>query len=280
MRCGRVKKKKIGQILLERNFITEDILKEALEYQARFGTGITQYLLEANYIKEEDLAQCISDQFDVPYLPLRFYDIPEEIIKLVPKDYAKKYWLIPIDRAENVLTVVMANPLDSQAIQEVEKITDCKVQPFVGIISDIIKAIERYYHVSIEEPKLKIRKPAPLFIRTKDYVGPERRKFVRFKAKIDIHFPVQEYYKKSKTKNISFGGLLFESENILPVGSYVILQIDLPKKFSLCPIAAVVQVVRVAPLEKNRFDIGAKIVKIPREDAQLIIEYAKTCKDD
>lgn len=87
----KVKKKKIGNILLERNLITESMLNEALEYQKREGGGVTLYLLAADYIDEKNLAQCISDQFDVPFLNLKAYDIPDEIIKLVPVDIAEKY---------------------------------------------------------------------------------------------------------------------------------------------------------------------------------------------
>lgn len=272
------KKKRIGQILLERKFVTGDMLNEALEYQEKFGGGITQYLLAFGYISEGDLAQCVCSQFGFPYIPLKVYSIQDEIIKLIPVDIAEKYWLMPMDRVGDVLTVVMADPLDTRAIEEVEVITGCKVQPFVGILSDIIEGIERYYNISIEDKKLRGKRVAPLFIDTKAYKGPERRKSIRLRAKIDIYFPSKGQYKKSKTKNVSSNGFLFESEDILPAGSYMALQIDLPEEFCPLPIAAVVQVIRVTTLENKRFDIGIRFVRIPKEDLKLILEYAHTHK--
>lgn len=269
-----IKKKKIGEILIENNLITARMLDEALEYQNKFGGTITQYLIAYNYITEDSLAKCLSLQFGFPYLPLRSYNIPKEMIDLVSVDVAEKYWLIPVDRIKNILTVVMADPLDEKAIDEVEKTTGCTVQPFVGILSDIIKAIEHYYDIAIEDKKLTDRKTTPLFIDTKGYHGFEHRRSVRLNVKVDIHFPVQELYKKSRTKNVSLHGVLFESENILPVGSYIILEIDLPKDFSPYPLAAVVQVVRIVPLVNDRFDIGAKLVKMPKEDADALMRYA------
>ena len=275
------KKHKIGEILIDNNFIAREMLDEALEHQKKFGGNITQYLIAYGYIKEEDLAKCISQQFGHPYLPLRAYDIPREIIELVPSSVAERYWLIPVDKIENIITIVMANPLDEEAIKEVEAITRCTVQPFVGIFSDIIKAIEHYYNISIEDESLKKdKKAAPLFIYTKNYAGLEHRRSVRIKTNIEVHFPAQDVYKKAATKDVSMHGLLFESQNILPIGSYIVLEIDLPKDHSPYPIAAVVQVVRVMPLANKRFDVAVKIVKMEKDDADKTIRYAMSARQD
>lgn len=269
------KKKKIGQILLEHKLITEDILKEALSHQDKFGTSLTQYLLQSRYLAEEDLAKCISIQFGFPYLPLETYEIPQEIIQLLPRDIVQKYLLIPIDKIDNVITVVMADPADTAVIHEIENITSCRIQPFVGIISDIVKAIEKYYSVTIAGMAFKSGSSIPLSFDDNKYNGSERRRSVRLDAKIDIHFPLQEYYNKSQTKNVSFHGFLFQSEKMLPVGSYVVLEVNLPKEISVSPISAVVKIVRVTQLESGKFDIGAEMVKIREEDAHLIIKYAR-----
>ena len=39
---------------------------------------------------------------------------------------------MPVDKIKEILTVVMANPLDEEAINEIEKIVGCKVQPIRG----------------------------------------------------------------------------------------------------------------------------------------------------
>ncbi|MEI8349682.1 MAG: PilZ domain-containing protein [Candidatus Omnitrophota bacterium] len=270
-----MKKKKIGQILLEHKLITEDILKEALHYQSKSGIGVTQYLLTAKYIKEEDLAKCICAQFGFPYLPLEAYAIPQDIIRLIPQDLVQKYWLIPIDKIDNVITVVMADPADTDAIREVEEKTGYRIQPFVGLISDIIKAIENYYHITITPGAGKSDHGVAISLDDDRYDGSERRRSVRLNAKIDIHFPLQEQYRRSQTKNISFHGFLFQSEKVLPVGSYVVLQIDLPKEVSVSPISAVVKIVRVTQLSEHAFDIGVETVKIREEDARLVIQHAR-----
>ncbi|MFA5146190.1 MAG: PilZ domain-containing protein [Candidatus Omnitrophota bacterium] len=272
----RIKSKKLSEILIENKLITPAILEDAVEHQRKFGGNITQYLISYNYVSEEDIVKSVSNQLGVPYLPLQFYKIPKGVIKMVPVDIALKHWLMPVDMIKNIITVVMLDPLDDEAIKEVEKVTGCDVQAFVGRISDIVRAIEQYYDIFVDDRKLKAPAEVPFFIDTKIPKGFDLRRSIRIKARIDVHFPFQELYKKSTTKNISRHGFLFESDSILPVGSYIILEIDIPQEFSASPLAAVVQVVRISPLGNNRFDIGVSLIKMAREDIDTLIRYANS----
>jgi len=268
------KKKKIGEILLSHSLISKEMLDKAIAYHEQSGCSITQYLLAYGYIDEHQLAQCLCTQFGIPYLPLTSYDISDEIIKLVPVDIAQKYWLIPVDKRGDSLMVVMIDPLDAKAIKEVEDVTDYKVMPFVGIISEIIEALEIYYKISVRETESKSAKTLPFFINTQSYKGLERRRSIRFQTKIDIQFAVNGQYKKSQTKNISRGGLSFESEEALPAGLIMALEVDLPKTFSPLPILAVTQVVRAIQMERNKFEVSVKIIKISKQELSTLLEYA------
>lgn len=96
-------KRKIGEILIANGLIARKTLDEALAYQKNYGGNVTQYLIGRGHLREEDLAKCISIQFGYPYLPLRAYDIPDIIVKLVPAEIVKKYWLIPVDKCRTFL---------------------------------------------------------------------------------------------------------------------------------------------------------------------------------
>lgn len=274
------KKHKIGEILLTNGFITKDALDKALDHQAKFGGSVTQYLLAYGYVDEGKLAQCLCTQLSVPYLPLSSYEIPVEIIKLVPVDIVEKHWLIPVDKIGNVLTIVMADPLDTQAIKEVEEITGCKVQVSLGLLSEITDALELYYRIIIKGREPKEKRAAPFFIDTKNYKGYERREGIRYKAKIDVHFIRQEECRASKTNDVSRYGLSFNADSAPPVGSVVTLQIDLPKEMSPLPIVTVAQVKRVIPLENNNFEIGVKIIKISEEELNTILKYASAHREE
>ncbi|MCX5667754.1 MAG: PilZ domain-containing protein [Candidatus Omnitrophica bacterium] len=270
-------KKKIGEILIANGLIDKKVLDEALAHQKRCGGNITQYLIAQGYLKEEDLAKCISVQFGYPYLPLRAYDIPADIVKLVPAAIVKKFWLMPIDKIQNIITLVMADPFDEEALNEVEKATGCKVQPFVGILSDILKAIEKYYGINVGYEELKKdREAAPLFIAKEKYTGVERRRSLRIHAKIAVHFPLQNEYKESYIKDVSMHGLFFESTNMLPIGSVLEMKIELPKNISPHPIPVVAKVTRTAELPNKSFGVGVEIIRVATEDLEKITNYASS----
>ena len=142
---GRVVKKKLGEILLERKIITNEQLTQALEEQRQKGGLLSQHLVRLGYAKEEDIVGCLVVQYGFPYLPLANYEIDHGSLERVSEELARKYCLIPIDCISNVITVVMANPLDTDAVAELESLTGHKIQVFIGTVTEILQAIERYY---------------------------------------------------------------------------------------------------------------------------------------
>ena len=141
----RVTTKQLGELLIERKIITPEQLQKALDYQKVNGGLIGEILVQLGFSKEEDIAQVLTAQYGFPYLPLGNYDIDIEVTHTISETVARQYCLIPIDKIGNNLTVAMSNPLNTQAIEDVEMITKCVVQAFVSTTTDIRKAIERCY---------------------------------------------------------------------------------------------------------------------------------------
>ncbi|OIO35735.1 MAG: hypothetical protein AUJ74_05110 [Candidatus Omnitrophica bacterium CG1_02_44_16] len=141
----RVTTKQLGELLIERKIITPEQLQKALDYQKVNGGLIGEILVQLGFSKEEDIAQVLTAQYGFPYLPLANYDIDLELAKLIPEQVARQYCIIPIDKIGNNLTLAMSNPLNTQAIEDVEEISKCVVQAFVSTTTDVRKAIERCY---------------------------------------------------------------------------------------------------------------------------------------
>jgi type IV pilus assembly protein PilB len=141
----RIISKKLGELLCEKGIINESQLEKALKIQSEKGGLIGQIIVMLGYAKEEEIAQVLTLQYGYPYLPLQSYDIGEEMIKLIPENVCKQYNLIAIDRIGNLLTISMSNPLNVQAVEDIEMLTGCKVQIFISTMTDITNAITRYY---------------------------------------------------------------------------------------------------------------------------------------
>lgn len=141
----KIVNKKLGELLVEKALVTQEQLDEALELQKDKGGLIGEILVELKYTTEDDIAKMLTAQYGFAYLPLSNYEIDQSLINIIPERVAKQYCLIPIDKIGNNLTIAMSNPLNSQAVEDMETLTSCSVQTFVSTASDIKQAIERYY---------------------------------------------------------------------------------------------------------------------------------------
>ncbi len=141
----RINNKQLGELLLERGIINQSQLDQALSIQRDKGGLIGEILVELGFVKEDDIAQSLTAQYGFPYLPLGNYDVNAEITSIIPARVARQYLLVPIDKIGNNLTLAMSNPLNIQAIEDVELLSGCSVQTFVSTSSDIKRAIEKYY---------------------------------------------------------------------------------------------------------------------------------------
>lgn len=141
----RVISKQIGELLIERKVITQEQLSAALKAQQDKGGLLGQILVTLGYASEEAVAQALTAQYGFPFLPLKNYSIEEELIRLVPENVARQYCLVPVDKIGDTLTVAMADPLNTRAVEDIEMLSTCSVQIFVSTISDVAEAIQRHY---------------------------------------------------------------------------------------------------------------------------------------
>lgn len=141
----RVISKLLGELLLEKGIISQDQLDKALKHQKDRGGLIGQILVSLGFASEKEIAQALTVQYGFPYLPLDSYEISPEATRLVPSNVALQYNLIAIDKIGDLVTIAMSNPLNYQAVEDIEMLTKSKVQVFVSTMSDITNAINKYY---------------------------------------------------------------------------------------------------------------------------------------
>lgn len=137
--------KLLGEILVEQGLLNTGQLKEAIELQIKEGGLIGEVIVSLGFAKEEDIAQCIALQCGFPYLPLEHYSILDEVLRLIPKNVASHYCLIPVDKIGQTLTIAMSNPLNAEAVEDIEDMTGLSIQILIDTSSHIRNAIARCY---------------------------------------------------------------------------------------------------------------------------------------
>ncbi len=136
---------RIGELLVQKNFLTPEQLERAKEEMRVAGTRLGLELTKLGFIKEDDLAEVISNQYGVPSISLDDFEIDPDVIKLIPEDVASKHTIIPVNRAGSTLIVAMSDPSNIFAVDDVKFLTGYDVEVVVSAEEAISRAIEKYY---------------------------------------------------------------------------------------------------------------------------------------
>lgn len=140
--------KRIGTVLLDRGYITEEQLNTALKIQSGTSKKIGDILVETGIISEDQLVEVIAERLNIPKLNLSSMVINPLVINLIPVDMAKRFKIIPVFKMGNILTVAMADPLDVIAIDEIKYHTKCVIKRTVAGRTALATAIDQYYSVA------------------------------------------------------------------------------------------------------------------------------------
>ena len=110
--------KRLGDMLLELGLITQEQLKQALEFQSREKGRLGSILIEHNFITERQLIDALRMQLGIEYIDLTKVDIAPEMSRYVPKNLAKRMSIVPVRSSKEQLFLAMADPLNFMAVEE------------------------------------------------------------------------------------------------------------------------------------------------------------------
>jgi type IV pilus assembly protein PilB len=136
---------RLGELLTKASLITQDQLKEALRVQKETGGKLGETLIKLGFVSEEDITECLSQQFGVPSINLQHFEIDSSVIKLIPGDVARKYNILPVNKTGATITIAMADPTNVFAMDDIKFMTGYNVEPVVASELGIKAAIDNYY---------------------------------------------------------------------------------------------------------------------------------------
>lgn len=138
----------IGEVLKEYGYITEDQIQQALQYQKSM-TGkkmrLGELLKELNFVTESQVLEAMWKKLDLQLISLDEYEVNVDVVAKVPKQLAEKYNVIPVSENDGRLQLVMSDPLNFYAQEDIRLIVDMPLEVLLCEELKIKKAIEYYY---------------------------------------------------------------------------------------------------------------------------------------
>jgi type IV pilus assembly protein PilB len=141
---------KLGEMLVRMGKVEPPQLEQALEkHRQSSGKRLGQVLIEMELITEKDLVECLAAQLGLPHVWLRKGLIDPKVVPVIPRDKAELYQVIAMFRVGDDLTVAMSDPQSLFVIDQLTAITGCRIQPVVCRQEEIQQFIDEYYDKSI-----------------------------------------------------------------------------------------------------------------------------------
>lgn len=135
----------LAELLLREKMVAPEQLHKAQVIAEQEGEGLGYTLARLGYLEENQLLTFLSKQYSIPSINLDECEIPEEVIKLIPREVAERHNLIPIARQGSTIVIALSDPSNLYAIDDVKFLTGLSVDVVVASESAIKHALERYY---------------------------------------------------------------------------------------------------------------------------------------
>lgn len=151
-------------MLLEEGLITETQLNQALVDHKRSGLKLGQYLIRQNIVRESQIMDMISRQLKIEKFTNEKYPVDQSLAPLIPADIARRFHVVPLRKKGNLFTIGMNDPMDIQAIDAIEALTNLEVEAVIctenelnqmtgriyGMYSDLGNALDSVSDVKVE----------------------------------------------------------------------------------------------------------------------------------
>ncbi|HSW82122.1 MAG TPA: hypothetical protein VLH12_01520 [Usitatibacter sp.] len=137
---------RLGDALVQEKLITTGQRDAALAVQAgdhRMLLG--EILVGEGAITREKLRQVLAEQLGVPTVNLAQFECDRDAIDAVAPDLARRHLVMPLYRTASRIAVGIENPLSWEALQELERSTQLKIDPAMASREDLVASIARAY---------------------------------------------------------------------------------------------------------------------------------------
>jgi len=148
-------KKKIGDLLIEAESLSEEQLAEALHIQKKTGGRLGNILIDHNFVSETQIMEVLEFQLGIPFIDLNTITIAPEVKKLIPYQLIKRHNVVPVKLELKLLYVAMEDPLNFIAIEDLRMATNFEIVPVISFRDAITHTINKLYGNETSDKAIK-----------------------------------------------------------------------------------------------------------------------------
>ena len=144
-------KERVLKALKESRLVDEKVMEEVIkEAQTGQGSNVINMLVDKGMVSDHEILSILSMELKIPTIALSRIALDEEMMNLLPENLAKRYSVIPLSRIANDLTVIVSDPTDVLALDDVKTVTGCNVELILATRNEVQEALRSFYEPAEE----------------------------------------------------------------------------------------------------------------------------------
>jgi len=139
-------KMQLGQLLVARGIVTDEQIEKALTEQKEKGHNklLGELLVEMGHCTENQIASALAQNYGVPYAQVGPKICDPKALEILSREFLEEHIVLPLFKVHNTLTVAVSEPTNVFLIDEIERISGCKVQVVCSTTKDIKATLQTY----------------------------------------------------------------------------------------------------------------------------------------
>jgi type IV pilus assembly protein PilB len=143
--------RRIGQILVDMGFISDEQLEIVLDEQERNpGEKFGKIAENMGLITDEQLAQALAEQMGMQVISLENFEPPADVRNEISETMAQLYRIIPVRRDGTELTVATCDPQNLSVQDELRTFLGVDIRVLVATEREVIRGLEKFYNAGGE----------------------------------------------------------------------------------------------------------------------------------
>ncbi len=139
-------RKRLGDLLVEEQIITEQQVEDALVAQKKTGRKLGDTLIELGFLTEHQMLTFLSQQLDLPLIDLSRANVDIDAVQVLPEVHARRLRALVIGRNGDTLRVAMSDPADLFAQEALlSQLPHYGLEFVIAPEKQLVEGFDRYY---------------------------------------------------------------------------------------------------------------------------------------
>jgi type IV pilus assembly protein PilB len=137
---------RIGEVLTEKGYVTEEQISQALAYQKEHrDMRVGQILMELGFVTETQVLEALASRLQLRIVDVAQLVVNVEAVAMVDKSLAEKNLILPVNVKDHNMQIVTNDPLNYFALEEVRQQTGCQLEILLSEEAPLKQAISYYF---------------------------------------------------------------------------------------------------------------------------------------